>query len=728
MACERPNSPDFKVDHRVQTPVVLEREYKFLGASGALIDTTSADFDSLFTIDSEGLVTLSREEDLTFPNLGSVIPAVTAASTQINSVVGDIVLDDFSSQAQLGTASFQQVSGQGSDLNQGDPIPGGSTPSAVNITLDTDYFVSATLSTNGTLTLTVRNDLGFDADGSPGVTIDLLAGNTVLDTDSKDVPDNSTADFTFNLTAGTVLSNLNIDVSASWNAQNMSRDAGQLVVEDLQASNLEASQVQAVVSSQDFSSSGQSSIDNTEFEMTDPGHYIELESGQIHIHQIVNSLDLDVDQLVVSFPDIRSAPYTASDSLVIQFQGATAIPRNSSNAVEQTEPLAGYRVYGQNDVIDYNVSGLTENAQQGSGSQVRTIQNTDNVQATVDIENLQVAVGFGILKPRDVIMNDDDPTNGIDLVDVLSDDEAEVISVGGLDVLSEKIGSLEFANPSLTFNYETNIGSPVEIFSTLAATNGRGDLVFLHGTSGSSYEVGDAEAPNQLTVNGAPAGGSRMIKFSLDTTWAGTINRSEVFDRTNSNLDEFFNIIPSEMRLISDASINSGSAEGVIRNPVILNPSVSIDLPMNITSAGTSFQDTIDGDLSDLPGEGDDSRLIEAGVNIDYTNGLPLGFDLNLAFLDSLGQEITSVPVQGGDPLEIQAAPIDPSTRYVEQPVEGVFVIGLNEQQMEMLNHTRDIRLRASFSTTNQENVRIRAEDSITFTIAINVEIETSVN
>ena len=731
-ACERPNSPDFKLQQRVQTPLVLDREYPFLGGSEALIDTNSTEFDSLFSVDGDGLVTLSREEELTFQNLDNVVPGISATSTQIDAAVGEIRLDDFSSQSvngNLGSASFQQITGlDPAGFPQGQNLPAGSTPSAVNIDLDTDYFVSATISTGGTITISIQNDLGFDADGSPGMTVTLNAGGTPLDTDSKNVPHGSTVDFTFAIAAGEQLADLNVDVSASWTDQMMQDEPNNVVVSDLQASGLEASEVEAVVSSQDFSSSGQSTIDNAEFEMTAPEHYTELASGQIHIHQVVNTLDVDIDQLVVSFPDILSAPYTAADSLVIRFEGATAIPRNSQNQVEHTEPLGGYRVFAQNNQVDYNVAGLTENTQQGSGSQARTIRNTDNVQVTVDLENLVVAEGFGILKPRDIILNNDVSANGIDQVDVFNDNEAEIVSVDGLDALSEKIGGIEFANPVLSLNYETNMGSSAEVFSTIAGINGRGEQIFLRGTSGSPYEVSDAEAPDQLQVNGVSAGGSRMIGFDIDTTWSGTINRSIVFDRGNSNLDDFFSILPSEIRFITDARVNDNSVEGLIRAPVTLNSTLSIDLPMNISTAGSTYDDTLSADLSDLPGEGDDTRLVEANVSIGYGNGLPLRFAVNLTFLDAQDAAITTVPLQGGDPLEIEAAPVDQSTRYVQQVNEGEFVIGLNEEQISRINQTRNILLNATFNTTDQSNVRIRAEDSITFTIGINVEIETTVN
>lgn len=43
-SCERPQSPDFKIEHRLETPLSLEEEYELLGTNEALIDTLSSNY------------------------------------------------------------------------------------------------------------------------------------------------------------------------------------------------------------------------------------------------------------------------------------------------------------------------------------------------------------------------------------------------------------------------------------------------------------------------------------------------------------------------------------------------------------------------------------------------------------------------------------------------------------------------------------------------------------
>ncbi|MDZ7694137.1 MAG: hypothetical protein U5K69_23955 [Balneolaceae bacterium] len=76
IACEQPNSPNFKVNQQVQLPLLSETTYQFLGNKSALIDSTSADFDSLFSTKSSGLVNLSKQQDFNFGSLDGAIPEI----------------------------------------------------------------------------------------------------------------------------------------------------------------------------------------------------------------------------------------------------------------------------------------------------------------------------------------------------------------------------------------------------------------------------------------------------------------------------------------------------------------------------------------------------------------------------------------------------------------------------------------------------------------------------
>ncbi|MDZ7806607.1 MAG: hypothetical protein U5K71_05790 [Gracilimonas sp.] len=102
--------------------------------------------------------------------------------TSFNTSVGEIEIGSFSSGSggNLGEASFEDITGLNPALITPGvtTIPAGQTPTPVNIQVgaNSDYFVSATIK-NGSVDLTITNNLGFDIDV---VDIDLRSGSTVI--------------------------------------------------------------------------------------------------------------------------------------------------------------------------------------------------------------------------------------------------------------------------------------------------------------------------------------------------------------------------------------------------------------------------------------------------------------------------------------------------------------------------------------------------------------------
>src|SRR6056297_2367407 len=220
--CELPDDPDFRTSHRIEAPVMYNKTFQFMGqGSDVFIDTTSADFDSLFSVDGDNFITISKQEAFDFGDLDDAIPEVNVTSTSFSTTVGEIEIGSFSSGAggNLGEASFQDITGLNPALfPAGTPIPGGQTPSPVNIQVgsNTDYFLSAVIK-SGSIELTITNELGFNIDAAD---IDLKSGNTVItSTTLNNVTHGSTTTGQFTFSSGDVLQDLNIDVSVSWLAQ-----------------------------------------------------------------------------------------------------------------------------------------------------------------------------------------------------------------------------------------------------------------------------------------------------------------------------------------------------------------------------------------------------------------------------------------------------------------------------------------------------------------------------
>ncbi|HCD51441.1 MAG TPA: hypothetical protein DEQ34_03270 [Balneolaceae bacterium] len=743
--CEIPKQPNFKTSNKVEVPLLYDKEFQFLGGGGdidALIDTTKS-LDSLFTVVNDGpnagLIKISKEEEFEFGDLNDAIPEIDAEGTSFTSEVGELEVGSFSSgNGNLGTANFQDLTGLNpSFVPAGTPIPGGSTPAPVNIGVgnNTDFFVSATIKSGG-IQLTVTNNLGFDIDV---IGVDVKAGSNVLGTlNLNNANHGSTVSDILTFNQGDQLIDLNVDVSVSWSAQTTSAEPGELVVEGIEGQDLVASQVTAALEGQDFSTSNTTSFSDSEFKFTEADHYVELESGTIQIAPIQNGLDLDIDTLKISFPNILKAPYTPADSLVIRYVDSTAlggqdarILRNSSST-EKNISLEDVRLYALNNEITYNIFAVTENTQNApAGDQNRVINENQEIAASVDIAGLKVRTAFGEVVPQTVLLGDDDPSNGDNVIDLFNETEAEITEIDGIEDLSDQVDGLEFTNAQLTITYETNIDIPTTIYAAILGVNGEGEEVYLTGRTGSDYIVTDQTKIDSLYNNGQPISVDQAVKFSIDPGPDGT--GAIIFDSTTTNVNEFLNNLPSDIRFIGMAVVNESGEEAMVSTPLEFNPKFNVDLPLafQTTTAATYTDTTETDDLSDLPSplKGDDQRVTSMELIINYENGLPLAFGLEITFLDGLGSEIVSIPYSTDDPIELGAATVDEITRFASVANTNSAIISITDQDdLDQLYKTRSVIINATLNTTSNSEVKLRATDKIKLSVSAKIAAEVTIN
>ena len=737
--CEIPKKPNFKTSQKLETPLLLNKEYQFLGAGNSvLIDTTKSDFDSLFTVDGDQFITLSKEQEFEFGDLNDAIPAISTGETSFDASVGELELGSFSSgNSNLGTASFQSLTGLSpASFPAGTPLPAASSPAPVNISVgdNTDFFVSATI-IRGSILISITNELGFTIDQ---INVTLNSGSTALGTAQMlNVSDGAQGVGEIPFSDGDVLANINVDVSVSWSAQNMSDNPDELIVESIDGNGLAASQVVAALEGQNFSTSGVTDIDATEFQFNQPDHYVELESGLIEIAPIVNELDLDVDSLIISFPEIRRPPnYLPGDTLRIRYlieNGVDGRILRNSTADAKTRDLAGFRIYALNNQVNYNIYAITENTKAAPvGDQNRTINSVDGVSASVQINDLVIATAFGDIQPQNVLLGDDDPSNGIDIIDLNNDIEVEVTEIGGLEDISTQVDGLEFTQASMTINYESNIGVPTTIIAAILGINGSDEKVYLRGTDG-EREVLDTDPITGILEDGVQIPKERLVKFTLDTSPDGSvILGSEVFNSLNTNVSDFLNNLPSEIRFVGKAVVNQSGNEASISTPLEFSPTFAIDLPLAFrTESATTFRDTTEVDaFADFPSSdnGDDANITSGELFLNYTNGLPLGFGLVVIFLDENGNEVTRVPQVGEPEFDLSGADVDDVTRFAVSPTSGLVEVALSEDQLRQLYRVTSIVMSAHLRTRNFEEVKVRATDSITLSIGTKIKIENNVN
>ncbi len=755
VGCEIPKSPNFTTSHKVEAPLMYDKTFQFMGDSTALVDTTASDMDSLFTVDANNFITISKEQDFDFGDLNDAIPTIDVDPTSFESEVGELSLTDFSSDGSgnLGEANFQDLTGiDPAIVNQGDPVPNQTVSPEVTVDLNTDLFESATFK-DGALNISLQNNLGFNlddinvtlvSDPDPSVNGDE---NDVASGSSGTINDNTSATISIPFTGCDVnpsscqLANPAVRVSIEWTGggQTFQREPESIVVVSAVGDNLTASQVRAALESQDFSTSSTATFSADEFQFTETDHFVELASGEIVIAPIQNDLEFDID-LSITFADIRSCQASLvsdipevinHDPLTIEYTSAnnTEITRGgSSNSV--TVSLAECELYATNNEVTFTIDAATENTKTAPvGDRIRVINETQSVSSSVEISNLSIARATGIIKQQVVLLNEDEGED--EQLSLFNDNEAEITEIDGLSELSSQLDNLNFTNPRLSINYTTNISVPTTIYGAFVGINGQGEQVYLKGES-TEYSVQSGDPISGMNKeNGQPLSPDEMIKFSLAENLDGsTISATIEFNRTTTNVDDFLNNLPSDIRFIGKAVINEDENVATIVDPLEFEPKISIDIPLAFeTPEAATFTDTVKQDFSGMPSpdNGDDNAVTEGVISIDYENGLPLGFNLNISFMDSTNTIFTSIPVAGDPSISLTASGVDPATRFATDPSSGTIEIALNESQLRELYKTRFLKIEAALQTTNNEEVRVRTTDAITLSVRARLTIESEV-
>jgi hypothetical protein len=758
--CEIPKKPDFTTSHKVEAPVLYNKTYQFMGDSTALIDTTSGDLDSLFTVNgTNNFITISKEQDFEFGDLNDAVPVVSVDPTEFESQVGEIELTDFSSgNGDLGSANIEEVTG--SDPNvvpAGTPIPAGNnaaSPVRIGIGANTDFFQSATVK-SGAMVLQLSNTLGFDFETATIQVIDTLTNTPIGSAaqfsaaNGNQLQDGDTETASINFSEGDELRNLGVEITVSWQNFAFPADPEALTVNSVQGENLVVSEVQAALDEQDFSTTSTATFGDEEFEFTSPNHFVQLETGRIIVAPVENEMEFRITMEII-FTDIRECPaalvgnnfVTNNNPLTIDYSGNERI-RRANGGVSGFSPeanisLAGCKLYATNNEVAYTISATTENTKDAApGDQVRVINETQSISSSVEISNLQIQEATGIVKQQIVLLNDEDPADTDDNLDLFNDNEAELTEIDGLSDLSSQLDGLNFTNPRLSINYTSNITVPTTIYGAFVGINGEGEQRFLRGLAGEQFEVLADDPIDGLQIRGQDLLPEQMIKFTLDTPAnpGDEIVTSLEFNRNNTSVVNFLNNLPSEIRFIGKAVVNEDEDEVTILNNLSFTPKIAIDIPLAFsTETAATFTDTSKNDLGDLPSQekGDDTFIKNGSLVIDYVNGLPLSVNLVVTFMDSLKNEITSIP-QGADNLGILAAGINDDTRFANDPTPGSIEISLTEAQINDLYKTRFLKVSASLITTDNtgngegDNIRLRTTDFITLSLRAELNIESQV-
>lgn len=729
-SCEIPSKHSFQLESSFSIPLISEVNYVFLGDTGAIIDTTKSDFQDLFIVDPNGLVRLGVDIDFDIGSFDNALPDPSVNPFNIDASIDELVPDIEGS----GQTDFESITGLDPSLIPAGSFLPGASASAIPIPLDMDDFVSAVTS-GGTMKLTFKNNLGFDIQvlelffesngnqvGSMLTITDFLHGGIV----------SGNVEFT----DGEILAvPLNVIVNVIWPNQLTKEEPGELVVLSIENDGLGFRSARAVFPPQEISERFESIIDETEFSFSAPGDFVKINEAVITFTDLKNTIDIDVDELIISFPSIliesSQGIYLPSDSLVVTLAGQNGIKRASHpsnvNGITFDIPLNNIKITAPDNKIVVHVQGRTEDTSASTpGDRSRIISEGDGITGEVSFNIIDTGSARGLVQPRVINLNDSDDY----LLDIMDPNVRIESDIEDIRSISERIQNLELTNPELSLHLTSNIGLETRIYGAIMGVNVNGDAVMLSGKPGTSFFVSPSDTISGLLKNGLPIPNSQLVAINLEEASLNGSTQTITFSSETTNIREFISNLPVEIFFIGKGLLNPNVKTGTVSTPIEIESSFSMDVPITLSTGDgnpATFSDTLSVSLSDLPSNDDDITISELVLRIAYGNKIPLKFNIDLVFMDENDAFLTRVPGNNAPDIALFAAPVD-QNGFSNGTEENVLFISLNEDQLNILNRTEKLLISGLLQTSSNQTVSVRSSDSLRLSVQANVKTKVKVN
>ncbi|WP_205522049.1 hypothetical protein [Salinibacter ruber] len=474
-------------------------------------------------------------------------------------------------------------------------------------------------------------------------------------------------------------------------------------------------------------------------------NYVELGNTKIEVQNITISPTAEervFDSLRFTYSDIRVKPYGENDQFVVEFVedpcGGGPCGSNGEYERDISDLENGFgislkdtRVYPDKPKIDENGTVTFE-----IGGQVNPdlqVENDDKIsfEASTSLDDFEIReIDVGAAKPFTVAVTPNE--NGGD-INVANDNEVRTATFDGFGGITGRVDGLKLADVSLSFQVETvNLASTdAQLYAAIQGTN-ETNQIYLGGTEdqdatrGADRNVSSLPFSAAFTENGVSLQNELLIKLGVGLEEAAlgeTVRTPLVVDGDNSNVADFVNALPTEVRLAGQAEINTDGGGLRVRKPIALDANFSLNVPLRIKDRFV-VRDTIDADLSDLNDLTDpekDVNISTAELQFSYTNGLPLGADAKMVIVDAAGSVIETFNRDfDNDNFRIEPAAKD-KDGAAAAPSSGTFVftLGSTQEGLRALADGDKIRLALNMDQEGAEGstaavARLRADDQLT--------------
>lgn len=468
-----------------------------------------------------------------------------------------------------------------------------------------------------------------------------------------------------------------------------------------------------------FTEEGSFSLDLDEVSFDNADDYVALDGGHLVIQELINEWDVDFKRLSIIIPSLRTAPYGEDDGVQITFSQSKSaeddfhFPALKANETRRDIeiPLADLRLFPTDNKISYTVDGETEEVT-GFG----VIDPDDEIKGTLGIEDISFQKVQATVAATTVDLTADADDDG--QIEIMNDAEAQIATIDGLDDLNDWFSSFELTGTQLELKIETNLPANAELYAAVRGESAAGESVYLRGRN--DYSVRSGEVSDALfTGKTGPLNQSKLIKIpvesSADPTSTGLRTISVVLDGNTSNVDEFLNTLPTEIRFIGRARINpDGPRRMALTRPVELDASLEAYLPLKISGEALTVNDTMEADFSDLKdatSSGESLQFREGSLEVVYQNGFPVGANLKLEVLDADHRPIGVA--FGGEESPITIEPASVENGYAAAAADGRIELNLTEDQLDILDRGRYLKHELIVRSDASSPVSLRADDHI---------------
>lgn len=214
--CDLPSdpAPNFKTNTPISTPLIAEQNYQFLGSDASpmkvIVDTTEADFDSLFIVNpgDNSIAIAETIDDFDFGDLDAIDRSIDIEGIDVSVAIGDLSSQSFNTEtsSSIGLFVLEPSVIAGTAITDPAPVPPASAATSItvpnflvppqeldlvdfsNVTLDAVTFSDSTLDRNALIFTLTNNSSGItaatltDVAGTGNAQLTVSEGGNVIGT------------------------------------------------------------------------------------------------------------------------------------------------------------------------------------------------------------------------------------------------------------------------------------------------------------------------------------------------------------------------------------------------------------------------------------------------------------------------------------------------------------------------------------------------------------------